>query len=368
MYWADHFDNANLRVYTWPENQDWTSIRCDLGVNCNTYGHSAFPAGIHSCPSPDGTDMCALDDWTIRGGWVAGQVIGFLWDAAQGSGGLGNFTYPYIHVVEYDIGNNFSLIDEPIIWTSSTAYAYPGSGVNGRGAVGLSLAYGGGAYFPGTAAMVRDDVSPVAWQPLNVQTGQYGPPGGRWGDFLTARAASGGGNSWLGAGFTASGTCPDNFFPCSSVVPRFFWFGRQRDYPCQTLCDRWVSQASPGMMQINTTASVQTTVTNTGNQTWPAGGTNPVHLSYHWLDSNGQVVVFEGVRSNLPSDVAVGGTVTLTGNVTAPASPGNYTLEWALVQEGVTWFDGVGAQDNDLFVAAVTGPVRTTLLPLVGRQ
>jgi hypothetical protein len=362
MYWADHVDNANLEVFSWPESgPDYTS------VGGTQVTHSAFPSGPHTCPSPDGTDMCAADDWTIRGGWVSasGQVIGFLWDASQGSGDLGSFPYPYVHAAEFDIGNNLSLIDEPIIWSSTTAYAYPGSGVDGRGGVGLSVAYGGGPYYPGSAMMVRDDVSPTAWETLNVQSGRDGPPGGRWGDYLTARATSGNGNSWLGGGFVALGPCGDNFAVCSSVQPHFYWFGRQRDNPCQQLCVQWVSQPTPGLIQVNSTSNIITTVVNTGSQTWSVGGPNPVHLSYHWLDTNDRVIS-EGIRSYLPSDIPPGGTATLIGQLVAPASPGSYILEWGFVQEGVGWFDSVGAQDNVFPVVVVTNPVRETLLPIVG--
>src|SRR5207302_37456 len=109
---------------------------------------------------------------------------------SQGVGGLGTFPYPYVHAVDVDPAS-LTLIDEPIIWSSSVGYAFPGSGVNGRGALGVSLAYAGGGLFPGSAVLVRDDVSGSAWDPLNLQMGTNGPPANRWGDFLTVRPASG---------------------------------------------------------------------------------------------------------------------------------------------------------------------------------
>lgn len=39
-------------------------------------------------------------------------------------------------------------------------------------------------------------------------------------------------------------------------------------------------------------ATATVTITNTGDEDWPAGGASPVNLSYHWIDRSQQVVVF----------------------------------------------------------------------------
>jgi hypothetical protein len=224
MYWADHIDDATLRVFTWPENVDWPA------VTWTSVSHSAFPAGPYTCTSPDGTNMCGTDNPIVEGGWLNGSTLGFMWDASQGTGGLGDFPYPYEHVVEIN-SSSMTLIDEPIIWSPSNSYGFPGVGMNGRGDLGLSLAYSGGSNYPGSAILVRDQVSPVAWQPLNVAMSTNGPPGGRWGDFLSVQPASGNGNTWVGTNYTLAGPCTDNWSPCSSVQPRFLWFGREQDNP-----------------------------------------------------------------------------------------------------------------------------------------
>jgi len=56
------------------------------------------------------------------------------------------------------------------------------------------------------------------------------------------------------------------------------------------------------------------TVTNLSSFAWPAGGTSPVRLAYHWIDLAGNTVVWDGQRSPLPADVPIGGSATL--NVT----------------------------------------------------
>lgn len=224
MYWADHSNNSQLQVFSWPENVDWQN------VSVQTVNHSSFPEGSYSCPSPDGTDMCGSDDWTVRGGWVNGNVAGFLWDAPAGSGGLGSFPNPYVHVVEINL-SSMTLLDEPIIWSSQVAYAYAGSAINQSGGVALSAAYAGGGNFPGSALLIRDGLNPAFWEAANIQDGTNGPPQKRWGDFLTARV-SGDGQSFLATAFVLQGSCSDNWAACGSVQPRFLWFTRPANANC----------------------------------------------------------------------------------------------------------------------------------------
>jgi subtilisin family serine protease len=113
------------------------------------------------------------------------------------------------------------------------------------------------------------------------------------------------------------------------------------------------------------------TVSNTGTVTWPAAGATPVHLSYHWLGPDGRLVVWEGTRANLPSDLAPGQSAVVTINVGSPPATGPYTLRLDLVQEGVSWFSGQGVVPRDLainvtngFGATYTGPPpATSFLP-----
>ena len=72
------------------------------------------------------------------------------------------------------------------------------------------------------------------------------------------------------------------------------------------------------------------------------GGT--VFLSYHWLDSNGAVVVGDGLRTALPHTVMPADTCTMTCRVDTPRESGRFTLAIDLVEEGVTWFSHAGAR------------------------
>jgi hypothetical protein len=93
-------------------------------------------------------------------------------------------------------------------------------------------------------------------------------------------------------------------------------------------------------------------VRNTGSLAWAAGGSNPVRLGYHWLDAAGQPVSqppSADHRTPLPADVTFGHTAALaTVQVTAPATPGRYTLALDMVHEGIAWFHSANAANPRL--------------------
>ncbi len=83
---------------------------------------------------------------------------------------------------------------------------------------------------------------------------------------------------------------------------------------------------------------IAVTVTNAGDELWPAAGPAPVNLSYHWYDAQGVVAIWNGSRAPLGADVPAGATRTISVPVTTPPVAGSYTLRFALVKEGVAWF------------------------------
>ena len=97
------------------------------------------------------------------------------------------------------------------------------------------------------------------------------------------------------------------------------------------------------------------TVSNTGVVTWPSAGPNPVHLSYHWLAADGSVVVWDGARALLPSDLAPGQSAVISVPVSSPDTTGSYVLRLDLVQEGVAWFSGQGVTPRDLAINVTNG-------------
>jgi cell division septation protein DedD len=98
----------------------------------------------------------------------------------------------------------------------------------------------------------------------------------------------------------------------------------------------------PVRMPAGETVTAEVLVKNSSKNDWPSKpdekGRRAVNLSYHWIDRRGDVVIFDGLRTPLPHDVAAGESVRLNASIRAPDRAGKYTLELTLVQEAVAWF------------------------------
>ncbi len=91
------------------------------------------------------------------------------------------------------------------------------------------------------------------------------------------------------------------------------------------------------------TATELLEVENRGALPWLRVPPCPVALSYHWLDAGtGAVVVRDGLRTVLPSDLTTGERVQVRARLRAPSQPGRYILWWDLVHEHTTWFSERG--------------------------
>jgi len=102
-----------------------------------------------------------------------------------------------------------------------------------------------------------------------------------------------------------------------------------------------VEHAFPGSLEAGSEISIPIVVTNDSSLSWmPTSG---FAISYHWLDTAGETVVWDGLRSPLPDTVAPGTSIELTVSVQAPRRPGDYLLRWDVVQEGVRWLSETDA-------------------------
>jgi hypothetical protein len=149
-----------------------------------------------------------------------------MWTASQGGG----YPYPHLQIGEFTRDSNRDYVQSEVVWSSNTAWAYASASANDRGHIAGTINYGGGSYYPSTAAWIGDDYNGVDLQPLEnftIESGNYGPsPGGRWGDYLTSRRHVPYFNTWVGTGFTLEQGSSWNSDRCT-----YTWFGRERDRP-----------------------------------------------------------------------------------------------------------------------------------------
>ena len=83
----------------------------------------------------------------------------------------------------------------------------------------------------------------------------------------------------------------------------------------------YANVAQAATFDAGTEGTIEVMVTNTGTVSWPAGGDNPVRLSYHWL-RDGQMVVWDGVRTPLARGVEPGDRLRAALHVRGPIPPG----------------------------------------------
>jgi SAM-dependent methyltransferase len=97
-----------------------------------------------------------------------------------------------------------------------------------------------------------------------------------------------------------------------------------------------------GQMQAGSRHWLAVRVRNDGPFTITSGGERPVLLSYHWLDSAGEIVDFEGPRTPLPVDVKPGQAITAHLAVDVPSDRERLRLKVVPVHEYVSWLEDGG--------------------------
>lgn len=84
----------------------------------------------------------------------------------------------------------------------------------------------------------------------------------------------------------------------------------------------------------------------------------PILLSYRWYDTEGNLAVSEGHRTELPAPLAPGASVRLAATVQLPAIPGDYDLSITMVQEHFAWLDEIDPRCSARVPATVTADPR----------
>lgn len=110
----------------------------------------------------------------------------------------------------------------------------------------------------------------------------------------------------------------------------------------------------PIELKVGSSLNLSVVVNNTSNFIWSSQAINPVNFAYHWLGLDGTIVLWDGERTPLPSDLPPQSSVTLNARIKPPSKPGQYLLRLSMVQEGVTWFEDQGAKPHDVSITVTS--------------
>ncbi len=118
----------------------------------------------------------------------------------------------------------------------------------------------------------------------------------------------------------------------------------------------WSSVEAPSSMIAGSTLAVPIALRNASSHRWPSAGPTRVKVSYHWLQEDGDVLIREGKRTNLPTDVAAGGMIRTEAQVDVPERAGRYVLAFDLIRERVSWFSDADQKQMYRMAVEVVAP------------
>jgi hypothetical protein len=110
---------------------------------------------------------------------------------------------------------------------------------------------------------------------------------------------------------------------------------------------RWLAYDLP-RLRAGCTSVGRVDLENAGSAAWRSRPGTDIHLSYHWLDLRGNVIVWAGAFILLPERVEPGERIDALVTVRAPMPPGRYRLAFDLVDEGRLWFAELGNERLEL--------------------
>lgn len=214
MYFGDHRgSSSSFRIYWQPE--DSTSI---FWRDVNIPAWLLEQGG--TCPSQDGKNWCTRSDSVVRAGWVAKDVIGFMWHARQGNG----FPFPYIEAATFSESNNLSYLGRPYLWSDKGAWHYPFASPNARGDIGVTVYFSDELSFPSPHFLIFDDYTPnppPGWEAYRLFNSTVGAPA--WGDYVRNRSFEPSQLGWVTGAFAMDAQL--------GPQPLFYILSRQRDVP-----------------------------------------------------------------------------------------------------------------------------------------
>lgn len=195
MYFASHEGAlANkLRVFRWPDN----SAQVTSNAVPITAWNGASPYGP---VGPGNSNWIGRCDGRITGAWLANGRLGFMWSANRQGAAR---PFPFVRTVRISEAN-MTRIDEPDIWNSNFAYAYPDASPNQAGDIGVTLFAGGGTIHPAHLVGVRT-ANGSTWNLATIASSTHSPSQNKWGDYLTCRRDHPNAAHWVASGYSLQG-------------------------------------------------------------------------------------------------------------------------------------------------------------------
>ena len=112
----------------------------------------------------------------------------------------------------------------------------------------------------------------------------------------------------------------------------------------------WLEAETPKDVLAGEKFTLQITLENVGNLTWPSDGYSPVRIGYRWLDRSGQHLPGLDLHTSIPWSIKPGEHATVQVDIVAPKIPGTYTLQLDLVQENFSWLSAKGAKVREFSI------------------
>ncbi len=161
-------------------------------------------------------------------------------------------------------------------------------------------------------------------------TSQSGRPGEPYRYRMSVTTQWGEQPRWRGSG-------EEKFYLGAALV----YLGTAEDLAREVHHVEWLAVGAPPRVAAGGTFAVPVKLRNAGPHVWRRAGGTRVAAAYHWLDEDGEPVVWEGRRTALPADVPAGGEVEMEILVDAPEAAGRYLLVLDLLRERVAWFSAL---------------------------
>jgi hypothetical protein len=229
--WPSPYSNTNLGIWRWDENSAGLTF-----WNRTITAYTPTGRGNAVCGSPNWAArydqrVLAGARYTINGSnlLIRGRkVLGWWWNVQEG----GNFPYPYIEGAAFYEDNITQVAGNqgrPLVWNSTTCFAYPMVEANKRQDLGLVFNYGQSPDYhkPCVGWALADDyaAAPAGWTYFGAACSGAGSSTNTWGDYNTTRAYQDL-QAWIAGAHYIPGSTN-----CSNCSTPLFWaFGRERDF------------------------------------------------------------------------------------------------------------------------------------------